>query len=120
MSDKSEENDPSDDDAFLERYLPWCDAILLDSIRDGGSGKTGDWAHCAEIVKKSPKPVFLAGGLNPYNVKEAIQQVRPFGVDVENGVSNRIPSGIRLKNLQKCRLFIEAVREADWRLGRVL
>lgn len=119
MSDQSEENSPSDDESFLERYLPWCDAILLDSVRDGGSGKTGDWDHCASIVQKSTKPVFLAGGLNPYNVREAIDRVRPFGVDVENGVSNRIPSGIRLKNLQKCRQFIEAVREADWRLDRL-
>ncbi len=119
MSEKAEENDPSDDDAFLARYAPVADAFLLDSFRHGGTGVTGDWSHCAEIVRKSPVPVFLAGGLTPYNVRDAIEQVRPFGVDVESGVSDYLPDGRRLKNMLKCRLFIEKVREADWRLGRV-
>ena len=118
MSAQPNENFTPDSETFLERYLPFSDAILLDSVRDGGSGKTSDWDHCAGIVELSNKPVFLAGGLNPYNVQEAIERVRPFGVDVETGVSDRLPSGVRLKNMMKCRLFVEAVRKADWRLGR--
>lgn len=118
MSAQPVENFTPSTEAFLDRYLPFSDAILLDSVRDGGSGITSDWDHCAEVVRLSEKPVFLAGGLNPYNVRDAIERVRPFGVDVETGVSNRLPSGVRLKNVLKCRLFVEAVREADWRLGR--
>lgn len=116
MSEKLNENSPSDAEAFLTRYAPVVDAILLDSSRRGGTGQIGDWQHCAEIVRKSPVPVFLAGGLTPYNVCDAIAQVRPFGVDVESGVSDYLPDGRRLKNMLKCRLFIDKVREADWRL----
>lgn len=113
MSDKSEENTPNDDNEFIAYYDRVVDAFLLDSFRIGGTGKIGDWEHCAEIVKKCASPVFLAGGLTPENVGEAIRQVRPFGVDVETGVSTIMPDGIRLKNTMKCRLFIEQVRRAD-------
>jgi phosphoribosylanthranilate isomerase len=116
MSAQSEENSPCNDDEFIAYYDQAVDAFLLDSYRVGGTGKTGDWDHCAEIVKKCTSPVFLAGGLTPENVYEAIRRVRPFGVDVENGVSTRMPDGIRLKNMMKCRLFIENVCMANTRL----
>ncbi|MEM9459718.1 MAG: phosphoribosylanthranilate isomerase [Myxococcota bacterium] len=118
MSEKSSENGMSDG-AFIEHYAPMVDALLLDSFYEGGTGLTGDWDHCAEIVQACPIPVFLAGGLTPDNVGEAIAKVRPFGVDVESGVGTRLPDGRRLKNTLKCRLFVEKVREADWRLGRL-
>ncbi len=70
-----------------------ADALLLDSgnqllpIKElGGTGRIHDWTLSAEIVKKSRVPVFLAGGLNPDNVAEAIRAVRPFGVDLCSGV----------------------------------
>ncbi|MEL6217945.1 MAG: phosphoribosylanthranilate isomerase [Pseudomonadota bacterium] len=71
----------------MERHAPHCDAFLLDSGRPGeavlgGTGETHDWALSAEVVHRSPRPVFLAGGLDPSNVAEAIARVRPFGVDV--------------------------------------
>ena len=44
-----------------------------------------DWAISAEFVKASRLPVFLAGGLTPANVGNAIRQVRPFGVDLSSG-----------------------------------
>ena len=116
MSEKLDENSPYDAEAFLARYAPVVDAVLLDSFRRGGTGQIGDWNHCAEIVRKSPLRVFLAGGLTPSNVCDAIAQVRPFGVDVESGVSDYLPDGRRLKNMLKCRLFIDKVREADWQL----
>ena len=76
--------------AEAARYV---DALLLDSGNPslpvkklGGTGRTHDWSVSAKIVAESEVPVFLAGGLNPGNVGEAIRSVRPFGVDVCNGV----------------------------------
>ena len=68
---------------------PYVDAILLDSgtphgpIRTlGGTGNVHDWGISAEIVRQTDCPVYLAGGLSPDNVAEAIRRVRPYGVDV--------------------------------------
>jgi phosphoribosylanthranilate isomerase len=72
---------------------PRVDALLLDSgnqslaVKElGGTGRTHDWRVSRRIVAESPVPVFLAGGLNPENVAEAIETVRPFGLDVCSGV----------------------------------
>jgi len=69
------------------------DALLLDSgnpsltIKQlGGTGRVHDWCLSRRIVEQSPVPVFLAGGLNAGNVREAIDQVQPFGVDLCSGV----------------------------------
>lgn len=69
------------------------DAILLDSgnpklkIKElGGTGRRHDWKLSRRIVESCGKPVFLAGGLNAENVREAIEMVEPFGVDVCSGV----------------------------------
>jgi len=69
------------------------DALLLDSgqpgaaVRElGGTGRVHDWALSARIVAAAPCPVFLAGGLRPANVAEAVRAVRPFGVDLCTGV----------------------------------
>ncbi|NDC79010.1 MAG: phosphoribosylanthranilate isomerase [Chitinophagia bacterium] len=71
----------------------WVDAILLDSgnpclgIKQlGGTGRTHDWTLSARIVAQSPKPVFLAGGLHAGNVREAIEKVSPYGLDLCSGV----------------------------------
>lgn len=72
---------------------PRVDALLLDSGNQalprkelGGTGRTHDWALSRRIVEAVPVPVFLAGGLKPENVGEAIRAVRPFGVDLCTGV----------------------------------
>lgn len=72
---------------------PLVDAILLDSgnpslaVKElGGTGRTHDWDVSRAVVEAVPIPVFLAGGLTPENVAEAIRHVRPFGVDVCSGV----------------------------------
>lgn len=69
------------------------DAILLDSgnqaanIKElGGTGRIHNWDISRKIVEQLPTPVFLAGGLHPGNIKEAIKTVHPFGVDVCSGV----------------------------------
>ncbi|MEM8643198.1 MAG: phosphoribosylanthranilate isomerase [Cyanobacteria bacterium P01_G01_bin.54] len=72
---------------------PQVDALLLDSGNPtlpvkqlGGTGRVHNWAVSAEIVRRSPRPVFLAGGLKPENVGAAIRQVQPFGIDICTGV----------------------------------
>jgi phosphoribosylanthranilate isomerase len=69
------------------------DAILLDSgnqtlaIKElGGTGRVHDWHLSARIREAAEIPLFLAGGLKPENVAEAISQVKPFGVDVCSGL----------------------------------
>ena len=69
------------------------DAILLDSgnpklkIKElGGTGRVHNWKFSRQIRDQSKCPVFLAGGLNPENVRQAIEEVMPFAVDVCSGV----------------------------------
>lgn len=69
------------------------DALLLDSGDQrpavkllGGTGRTHDWSVSRRIRETAGVPVYLAGGLNPGNVADAIRAVRPFGVDVCSGL----------------------------------
>ncbi len=69
------------------------DFLLLDSGNPkgeiktlGGTGNTHDWEISREICKLSPRPVFLAGGLNAENVSRAVSQVQPHGVDLCSGI----------------------------------
>ena len=69
------------------------DAILLDSgnqklaVKElGGTGRTHDWTLSREIRERIDVPMFLAGGLNPGNVAQAIAEVRPYGLDICSGV----------------------------------
>lgn len=69
------------------------DALLLDSgnphaaVKElGGTGRIHDWILSRKIREAVRIPIFLAGGLNPHNVSEAIQRVGPYGVDVCSGL----------------------------------
>ena len=69
------------------------DAILLDSGNDrlkikelGGTGRIHDWSISKRIVESVNIPIYLAGGLNPNNVAEAVKTVNPYSVDVCSGV----------------------------------
>ena len=69
------------------------DAILLDSgnpnlkVKElGGTGRVHNWKLSRQISDGSKCPVFLAGGLNPENVRQAIEDVQPFAVDICSGV----------------------------------
>jgi phosphoribosylanthranilate isomerase len=86
------------------------DAFLLDSYvpgKEGGTGETFNWELAVEAGKYG-KPIFLAGGLTPENVAEAVRKVRPFGVDVSSGVEQSPGK----KDPAKMRAFIAAVRSA--------
>ncbi|MFZ1988810.1 MAG: phosphoribosylanthranilate isomerase [Alphaproteobacteria bacterium] len=100
---------------LIPRYAPHVHAFLLDSGRPsadvpeyGGTGQTHDWSVSAAFVRASPLPVFLAGGLRPDNVEEAIRLVKPFGVDLCSGVR----TGGKL-DADKLNTFMSAVRTAD-------
>jgi phosphoribosylanthranilate isomerase len=86
------------------------DAWLLDTYSSdtlGGTGEKFNWDLAIE-AQKLGRPVFLAGGLTPENVAEAIQKVRPFGVDVSSGVE----SAPGKKDHAKVRAFIHAAKTA--------
>jgi phosphoribosylanthranilate isomerase len=104
-------DDSSIDEAIsVSRHV---DALLLDSgnqdkaIKElGGTGRVHDWRLSRRIVAVCKVPVFLAGGLNPGNVADAIYAVKPFGVDVCSGlrVNGRLDE-------QKVSAFFEGVSD---------
>lgn len=86
-------------------YSRFVDAILLDTKVKGalgGTGKVHDWIMSREIVESIDKPVILAGGLNPMNVREAIDKVRPYAVDSSSGVESKP----RIKDKKRVKQFI--------------
>jgi phosphoribosylanthranilate isomerase len=104
-------NDASVDEAVL--ISTHVDALLLDSgnpnlaVKElGGTGRVHNWSLSRRIREKARCPVFLAGGLRPENVREAIARVQPFGVDVCSGVRTN-------GTLDRQRLddFMQGVRE---------
>jgi indole-3-glycerol phosphate synthase/phosphoribosylanthranilate isomerase len=70
----------------IAAYAETAWRILLDTptVKWGGTGETHDWDLARSVAQQTP--VFLAGGLTPENVAEAIQRVHPWGVDVSSGV----------------------------------
>lgn len=79
-----------------------ADYIMLDSGK--GTGKNFDWA----LVKNISRQYFLAGGLNPENISEAIRRLNPFAVDVSSGIET---DGVKDKS--KMTAFINAVRKEN-------
>ncbi len=93
-----------------EPYRGLVAALLLDTHvtgKRGGTGETFSW----HTVHEPPAwaPFFVAGGLDPENVGDAIRALRPYAVDVSSGVE-RSPG---LKDHAKLRAFVAAVRAAD-------
>jgi phosphoribosylanthranilate isomerase len=87
------------------------DAYLLDAFSSttlGGTGEKINWDLAVE-AKKFGKPIFLAGGLTPENVADAIRKVQPFGVDVSSGVE----ISPRKKDHAKVKAFIKSVRTTE-------
>lgn len=92
-----------------------ADYLLLDSGRPsadvaelGGTGRVHDWSVSAEIVRRAPVPTFLAGGLKPGNVAQAVAAVRPAGVDLCSGIRGA-DDGLMQDRLES---FMEAVGRA--------
>jgi len=100
----------------LKLYEPFCDFFLLDS-RDsgytGGTGKENNWSMCKKLIDMTNKPVFIAGGLNPNNLRNAIEMTNSYGVDVSTGVSCYSESYLRKdrKDYKKIKDFIKIAKE---------
>jgi len=90
------------------RDFPSAQAILLDAFVDGygGGGKVFDWTL---IPADLAKPIVLSGGLDAGNVGDAIVRVRPAAVDVSSGVE----AAKGIKDAEKIRAFVDAVRAAE-------
>ena len=88
---------------FRWQIAPEVEAVLIDSPADGisgGSGETWDWAQVPKLWQK----VIIAGGLDADNVRTAIEQAHPWGVDA----CSRIEKSPGLKDHEKMRRFIRA------------
>jgi phosphoribosylanthranilate isomerase len=86
----------------VARLAPHVDAFITDTFdpntgASGATGRTHDWRVSRRLVELSPKPVILAGGLTASNVREAIETVRPAGVDVHTGIE--LPDGRKGRDL---------------------
>jgi len=95
--------------ASLRTRYPGAVGFLFDANTagaPGGSGRTFEWSR---LPRDLQAPILLAGGLHPDNVFEAVTSVLPWGVDVSSGVE----SSPGIKDGEKMRLFVEAVRRAD-------
>lgn len=96
----------------VERMLPYEDVargFLLDAWAPdaaGGTGRQFDWSIAMDAVKRLSRPVILAGGLSPENVRDAVMQVAPWGVDASSGVE--VAPG--RKDQEKIRAFVKRVR----------
>ena len=96
---------------------PDVDAILLDSgnpslqVKElGGTGRRHDWALSRRIREAVDVPVWLAGGLNPDNAREAIETVGPFALDVCSGLRTGEEYTLDQDRLDR---FMAAVRAAE-------
>ena len=88
----------------------WPDPIMVDSWsadQRGGTGRTWDWELARPLL--SMRRVFIAGGLEPGNVGKVVSDFKPYGVDVSSGVE----ATVRVKDPDKVRAFIHAVRLAE-------
>jgi len=88
----------------------WPDPIMLDSWsadQRGGTGRTWRWDLARHLL--ATRKVFIAGGLEPGNVGEVVSRFKPYGVDVSSGVE----ASLRVKDPEKLRAFIHAVRLAE-------
>jgi phosphoribosylanthranilate isomerase len=88
----------------------WPDPIMLDSWsldQRGGTGRAWDWELARELLVT--RKVFIAGGLEPGNVGKVVSEFKPYGVDVSSGVE----ASVRVKDHNKVRAFVHAVRLAE-------
>ncbi len=97
-------------DGAIPDARPWPDPIMLDSwsaSQRGGTGRTWEWDAARSLI--AARRVFIAGGLEPGNVGTVVNRFKPYGVDVSSGVE----SAVRVKDPDKIRAFVRAVRAAE-------
>ena len=97
---------------LAKQYDEIVDYLLLDSHNKGdwqvgATGKTHNWDISRRIVESVNTPVILAGGLGSDNVKEAIEKVKPFGVDSKTKTDKE---GIHKKDLEKVKEFVSRAK----------
>jgi len=97
-------------DSFdIQALAPYnVEAIMLDTKHNnlrGGTGRVFDWSVALRVAPAIPK-LFLAGGLSPENVENAVEIVRPFAVDACSALEDRPGK----KSHERMRVFINAVR----------
>lgn len=88
----------------------WPDPVMLDSWsadQRGGTGQVWDWELARPLL--AARKVFIAGGLEPGNVGKVVSGFKPYGVDVSSGVE----LSVRVKDPDKVRAFVHAVRLAE-------
>jgi len=98
----------SEDPLLAAKRYPSALAFLLDGHgpgQSGGRGQRFDWS----LTPRMNRPVFLAGGLAPGNIRSAIAQARPYAVDVSSGIE----SSPGHKDGEKMQQFLNEVRRAD-------
>lgn len=98
----------------LERHAE-ADGLMLDAFVKGIPGGTGQAFDWSLIPRNSNEKLFLAGGLDPSNVGEAILEHQPYTVDVAGGIE--LEKGV--KSEDKIYQFMSAVRDADRRLSEI-
>jgi phosphoribosylanthranilate isomerase len=100
-------------EAALSELSPFVDAFITDTFdpktgASGATGKTHDWRVSRRLVELADRPVILAGGLTPENVKRAILEARPAGVDSHTGVEDSAGR----KSREKVQKFLLEANEA--------
>lgn len=97
---------PGADITTLARAHGGASGLLLDAYRPGTPGGTGETFDWGAIPSGLPRPLILAGGLNPDNVARAVREVRPWAVDVSGGVE----SAPGVKDPQRVANFIDRAK----------
>ncbi len=106
------ENNYPELERMIDTLSDFVDAFITDTFdpetgAEGATGKTHDWNISRKLVEISPKPVLIAGGLNHTNVKKAILEIRPAGVDAHTGVESKDGR----KNYEMVKKFVEESKE---------
>ena len=96
---------------YAERMAAYPDSkgFLLDSHKTGAAGGTGEAFDWAQIPAEYRQSIILAGGLNADNIAQAVQQVRPYAVDLSSGVE----SSPGIKDAAKMAQLIHEVKRVD-------
>jgi phosphoribosylanthranilate isomerase len=97
-------------DGVIPEADAWPDPVMLDSWsadQRGGTGQVWDWELARPLL--AARKVFIAGGLEPGNVGKVVSGFKPYGVDVSSGVE----ASVRVKDPDKVRAFMHAVRLAE-------